>query len=104
MAQTPKEKPMNKLDLNKIESKLNTSLENETSKSLTNWLKEKRNTMDKEQLLEYCHANAKDYIYLTSQREFDCLIALVEDGDITTFEDLANYGMETKFLKNKINK
>ena len=51
MAQTSKEKHMNKLDLNKIESKLNTSLENETSESLTNWLKEKRNTMDKEQLL-----------------------------------------------------
>ena len=54
--------------------------------------------------LEYCNNNAKDYIYLTSQREYDCLIALVEDGDVTTFDDLANYGMETKFLKNKINK
>ena len=58
--------------------------------------------VSKEQLLEYCYANAKDYIYLTSQREFDCLIALVEDDDVTTFEDLANYGMETNFLKNQI--
>ena len=33
---------MNKLDLNKIEEKLDTALENETTESLTNWLKEKR--------------------------------------------------------------
>ena len=33
---------MNKLDLNKIEEKLDTTLENETTESLTNWLKEKR--------------------------------------------------------------
>lgn len=34
---------MNKLDLNKIEEKLDNALENETTESLTNWLKEKRN-------------------------------------------------------------
>lgn len=33
--------PMNNLDLNKIEEKLDATLENETSESLTNWLKEK---------------------------------------------------------------
>ncbi len=33
---------MNNLDLNKIEEKLDTTLENETTDSLTDWLKEKR--------------------------------------------------------------
>jgi len=58
----------------------------------------------REKLLEYCYENEKDYVYVTSQREFDCLIPLVEDGDITTFEELATYGMETTFLKEQINK
>lgn len=58
----------------------------------------------KEKLLEYCYNNQKDYIYITSQREFDCLISLVEDGDVTTFEDLYMYGMEESFLKNQLNK
>lgn len=35
--------PMNRLDLNKLEEKLDIVLENETTESLTNWLKEKRN-------------------------------------------------------------
>ena len=46
---------MNKLDLNKIEEKLDTSLENETTESLTNWLKEKRdknNNMAQQKLEE----------------------------------------------------
>lgn len=58
----------------------------------------------REKLLEYCYYNQKDYVHLTSQREFDCLIPLVEDGDITTFEELAIYGMETSFLKEQMNK
>jgi hypothetical protein len=58
----------------------------------------------KEKLLEYCYKNKKDYIYITSQREFDCLMSLVEDGDVTTFEDLGMYGMEESFLKNQLNK
>lgn len=33
---------MNKLDLNKLEEKLDTALENETGESLTSWLTEKR--------------------------------------------------------------
>jgi hypothetical protein len=31
-------------------------------------------------------------------------IILVEDSDITTFEELATYGMETTFLKEQMNK
>ena len=45
----------NKLDLNKIEVKLDTLLENETTESLNNWLKEKRdknNNMTQQKLEE----------------------------------------------------
>ena len=38
---------MNNLDLNKLEQKLDESLSNETSESLTNWLEEKRMTNNK---------------------------------------------------------
>jgi C-terminal processing protease CtpA/Prc len=38
---------MNNLDLNKLEQKLDDSLSNETSESLTNWLEEKRMTNNK---------------------------------------------------------
>ena len=40
---------MNKLDLNKLEEKLDTALENETGESLNSWLEEKRETIDEEQ-------------------------------------------------------
>ena len=40
---------MNRLDLDKLKEKLDIALENETSESLTNWLKEKRETIDEEQ-------------------------------------------------------
>ena len=29
-----------------------------------------------------------------SAREFDCLVMLIEDGTINTFEELAKYGVE----------
>lgn len=29
-----------------------------------------------------------------SAREFDCLVVLIEDGTISTFEELAAYGVE----------
>ena len=48
----------------------------------------------KRELLEYCYLYEKDYVYETSQREFDCLVYLVEEGDINTFEQLAEYGMQ----------
>ena len=46
------------------------------------------------QLLEYCYKNKKEYVYEVGCREFDCLIALVEDNTISTFEQLADYGMD----------
>lgn len=30
----------------------------------------------------------------SERREFDCLIALIEYGEIKTFEELAEYGIE----------
>ena len=48
----------------------------------------------KEQLLALAYAK-EDEVFGSSERdEFDCLIALIEDGDIKTFEELAKYGVE----------
>jgi hypothetical protein len=48
----------------------------------------------KEQLLELLYKK-QDEVFLNSERdEFDCLVALIEDGDIKTFEELAKYGVE----------
>lgn len=48
----------------------------------------------KEQLLALAYLKEDDYVEEVGQREFDCLIALIEDGDISTFEELALYGVE----------
>ena len=50
----------------------------------------------KKELLEYCYKYQKQWLYESgsSQREFDCLIHLVESDTITTYEELAEYGME----------
>jgi hypothetical protein len=48
----------------------------------------------KEQLLELLYKK-QDEVFLNSERdEFDCLVALIEDGTISTFEALAEYGVE----------
>jgi hypothetical protein len=48
----------------------------------------------KEQLLELLYEK-QDEVFLNSERdEFDCLVALIEDGTISTFEALAEYGVE----------
>jgi hypothetical protein len=48
----------------------------------------------KEQLLELLYEK-QDEVFLNSERdEFDCLVALIEDGTIDTFEELAKYGVE----------
>jgi hypothetical protein len=37
----------------------------------------------------------EDQVFGSSERdEFDCLIALIEDGTIDTFEELARYGVK----------
>jgi hypothetical protein len=48
----------------------------------------------KKDLLEYCYEYQKEYVYDTSQREFDCLLELVESGTISSYKELAEYGME----------
>ena len=50
----------------------------------------------KEQLLDLLYKNQRE-IYGSHPHgydEFYCLIALVEDGTISTFEELAKYGVE----------
>ena len=48
----------------------------------------------REQLLELAYAR-QDEVFVNSERdEFDCLIALIEDGTIDSFEELALYGVE----------
>ena len=48
----------------------------------------------REQLLDLAYEK-EDEVFGSSERdEFDCLIALIEDGTIDTFEELAAYGVE----------
>jgi hypothetical protein len=48
----------------------------------------------KDQLLKLLYEK-QDEVFLNSERdEFDCLVALIEDGTISTFEALAEYGVE----------
>jgi hypothetical protein len=47
----------------------------------------------KEQLLALAYEQ-EDEFGSSERDEFDCLIALIEDGTINTFEELAKYGIE----------
>jgi hypothetical protein len=48
----------------------------------------------KERLLALAY-DMEDFVFGSSERdEFDCLIALIEDGTINSFEQLAEYGVE----------
>jgi len=47
----------------------------------------------KEQLLALAYEQ-EDEFGSSDRDEFDCLIALIEDGTINTFEELAKYGVE----------
>ena len=47
----------------------------------------------KEQLLALAYKQ-EDGFGSSERDEFDCLIALIEDGTINTFEELAKYGVE----------
>jgi hypothetical protein len=56
--------------------------------------------MNQDELLSYCYEHKKQYIIDgsddidTAVEEFDCLIGLIEDGTISSMEQLAEYGME----------
>ena len=41
----------------------------------------------KKDLLEYCYKYQKEYVYDTSQREFDCLLELVESDSVSSFKE-----------------
>lgn len=47
----------------------------------------------KEQLLALAYKQ-EDEFGSSERDEFDCLIALIENGTINTFEELAKYGVE----------
>lgn len=49
--------------------------------------------MTKEELLDIVYADRKAYIAEVGVREFDCLVMLVDDGTITTVEQLKEYGV-----------
>jgi hypothetical protein len=49
----------------------------------------------KEQLLELLYKNQREiYAEIDGRDEFECLVRLIEDGTINTFEALAGYGVE----------
>jgi hypothetical protein len=48
----------------------------------------------KEQLLALAYKQEDEVFGSNDRGEFDCLIALIEDGTIDTFEKLAKYGVE----------
>jgi hypothetical protein len=52
------------------------------------------NEQIREQLLALAYEQQDDVYGSSQRREFDCLIALIEDGTINTFEELAKYGIE----------
>lgn len=45
----------------------------------------------KEQLLAIAYEQEDEYVEEVGQREFDCLIALIEDGSVASLEDLRKY-------------
>ena len=48
----------------------------------------------KEQLLALAYKKEDEVFGSYHRDEFDCLIALIEDGTIDTFEELSKYGVE----------
>jgi hypothetical protein len=48
----------------------------------------------KNELLALAYEKEDDVFGSSERREFDCLISLIEDGTISTFEELAEYGVE----------
>ena len=46
------------------------------------------------QLLQLVYEKRDEVFANSEQDEFDCLVALIEYGDITSFEELAAYGVE----------
>ena len=55
--------------------------------------------MTKDELLSYCYEHKRQYIIDSGEdisiaiEEFECLIGLVEDGTVSSMEELSEYGM-----------
>jgi hypothetical protein len=47
-----------------------------------------------EQLLALAHEKRDQVFGNSQQREFECLIAMIENDDIVSFEELAEYGVK----------
>ena len=56
--------------------------------------------MTQDELVSYCYNHKRQYIIDSGDdidnaiEEFECLIGLVEDGTISSMEELAKYGMK----------
>lgn len=48
----------------------------------------------KQQLLDLAYEKQDEVFSSSERQEFECLIALIEEGTIKTFEELAKYGVE----------
>ena len=46
------------------------------------------------ELLSYCYNHKDEYVSFKNEKIFECLIGLIEEGEITTKQQLAEYGME----------
>lgn len=48
----------------------------------------------RDKMLDLAYAKCDEVYGASQKREFDCLIALIENGSIKSFEELAEYGIE----------
>ena len=91
---------MNNLDLNKLEQKLDESLSNETSESLTNWLEEKRMTNNKAR--EYTSPLIEELLNEVTPEEMERTNREMENMDREFNKTKLNYIANT--LKEAVNR
>ena len=90
----------NSLDLNKLEQKLDKSLSNETSHSLTNWLEEKRMTNNKAR--EYTSPLIEELLNEITPEEMERTLIEMENMDREFNKTKLNYIANT--LKEAVNR
>jgi hypothetical protein len=91
---------MNSLDLNKLEQKLDESLSNETTESLTNWLEEKRMTNNKAR--EYTSPLIEELLNEVTPEEMEQTLIEMENIDREFNKTKLNYIANT--LKEAVNR
>ena len=94
------ENNQNGLDLNKLEQKLDESLSNETSESLTNWLEEKRITNNKAR--EYTSPLIEELLNEITPEEMERTLIEMENMDREFNKTKLNYIANT--LKEAVNR